>query len=185
MSFDIEASSSHGDFPVPVKSYKKLATNIVDYFQNSINNIILTPTLCKNILINIIKTAFELTEKQEEKLNNIDIVYPQEKIKNINQLQQMIDIWLTMLVRDYRKSHGSEEYNIEAYFEKEKESLDDGLNELNNEDNEEFIKEEKHYTKSKGILNINNKSINKTNTIIDVICDNNLDRDVKINELIL
>ena len=32
MSFDIEASSSHGDFPVPIKSYKKLATNIVDYF---------------------------------------------------------------------------------------------------------------------------------------------------------
>jgi len=30
MSFDIEASSSHGDFPVPIKSYKKLASNIVD-----------------------------------------------------------------------------------------------------------------------------------------------------------
>jgi hypothetical protein len=32
MSFDIEASSSHGDFPIPVKNYKKLATNIIDYF---------------------------------------------------------------------------------------------------------------------------------------------------------
>jgi DNA polymerase elongation subunit (family B) len=30
MSFDIEASSSHGDFPVPIKTYKKLAANIVD-----------------------------------------------------------------------------------------------------------------------------------------------------------
>lgn len=29
-SFDIEASSSHGDFPLAVKNYKKLATNIVD-----------------------------------------------------------------------------------------------------------------------------------------------------------
>ena len=29
-SFDIEASSSHGDFPLPVKNYKKLATNIID-----------------------------------------------------------------------------------------------------------------------------------------------------------
>ena len=29
-SFDIEASSSHGDFPIPVKTCKKLATNIVD-----------------------------------------------------------------------------------------------------------------------------------------------------------
>lgn len=32
-SFDIEASSSHGDFPVPLKSYKKLAMNIVDTFR--------------------------------------------------------------------------------------------------------------------------------------------------------
>ena len=29
-SFDIEASSSHGDFPIPVKTCKKLAANIVD-----------------------------------------------------------------------------------------------------------------------------------------------------------
>jgi len=34
MSFDIEASSSHGDFPVPIKTYKKLATNIIEYFEN-------------------------------------------------------------------------------------------------------------------------------------------------------
>ena len=30
MSFDIEADSSHGDFPLPKKTYKKLATNIID-----------------------------------------------------------------------------------------------------------------------------------------------------------
>ena len=42
MSFDIEASSSHGDFPVPIKSYKKLATNIADYFAKMTTDI--TPT---------------------------------------------------------------------------------------------------------------------------------------------
>jgi hypothetical protein len=30
MSFDIEASSSHGDFPVPIKTYKKLAYNMFE-----------------------------------------------------------------------------------------------------------------------------------------------------------
>ena len=35
MSFDIEASSSHGDFPVPVKSYKKLAGNIMEFYDKS------------------------------------------------------------------------------------------------------------------------------------------------------
>ena len=42
-SFDIEASSSHGDFPLPVKNYKKLATNIIDsgvYESESIKNIV-------------------------------------------------------------------------------------------------------------------------------------------------
>ena len=45
-SFDIEASSSHGDFPVPIKTYKRLATNIIDVFikqkqmQNFINPIV-------------------------------------------------------------------------------------------------------------------------------------------------
>ena len=31
LSFDIEASSSHGDFPLAKKNYFKLASNIVDY----------------------------------------------------------------------------------------------------------------------------------------------------------
>jgi len=34
-SFDIEASSSHGDFPLPKKNYKKLANNIVDEIKKS------------------------------------------------------------------------------------------------------------------------------------------------------
>ena len=48
MSFDIEASSSHGDFPVPIKTYKKLSTNIIEYFENLKMEI--TKDLCKNIL---------------------------------------------------------------------------------------------------------------------------------------
>jgi DNA polymerase delta subunit 1 len=39
-SFDIEASSSHGDFPVPIKSYKKLATNLVDHCRPVRENVI-------------------------------------------------------------------------------------------------------------------------------------------------
>ena len=56
MSFDIEASSSHGDFPVPIKTYKKLATNIIEYFENL--KMDMTKELCKNILRRIILAAF-------------------------------------------------------------------------------------------------------------------------------
>ena len=37
-SFDIEASSSHGDFPLPIKYYKKLAQNIVDIYDDKIKH---------------------------------------------------------------------------------------------------------------------------------------------------
>lgn len=33
-SFDIEASSSHGDFPLPIKSYNKLCEQFLDFFES-------------------------------------------------------------------------------------------------------------------------------------------------------
>lgn len=33
LSFDIEANSSHGDFPIPKKTYKKVAQNIFEFFE--------------------------------------------------------------------------------------------------------------------------------------------------------
>ena len=78
-SFDIEASSSHGDFPVPVKSYKKLATNIVEYFENLEQEV--TIELCKKYLKQIIFNAFGLTDindKNFKKLVEIDLVYPKK-----------------------------------------------------------------------------------------------------------
>ena len=71
MSFDIEASSSHGDFPVPVKSYKKLATNIVTFVQK--NNYSITPKLF-GILV---RTAFNLSSKPHP---DIELVYPKKPI---------------------------------------------------------------------------------------------------------
>ena len=47
-SFDIEASSSHGDFPLPVKNYKKLATSIIDVC-GEYNNY--TPEFIKRIVL--------------------------------------------------------------------------------------------------------------------------------------
>jgi DNA polymerase elongation subunit (family B) len=37
MSWDIEASSSHGDFPLAIKNYKKLITEVVHYWTNKNN----------------------------------------------------------------------------------------------------------------------------------------------------
>ena len=77
-SFDIEASSSHGDFPIPVKSYKKLATNIVD------------AVLAKNAgsdeitdddLTHIIYTAFQYSYQGRSKYPGIETIYTKRRPK--------------------------------------------------------------------------------------------------------
>ena len=65
-SFDIEASSSHGDFPLPKKNYNKLATNIVDVWENGPGD--------AKYLKQVIKTAFGLADNI---VGDVDIVYPQ------------------------------------------------------------------------------------------------------------
>jgi DNA polymerase elongation subunit (family B) len=85
-SFDIEASSSHGDFPVPVKSYKKLANNIIEYFEKENPN-------AKNkkesgpIISDIIRTAFGCSIT--EPIPYIDLVYPIHR-PSADNLERMI-----------------------------------------------------------------------------------------------
>jgi len=105
-SFDIEASSSHGDFPVPKKSYKKLSINIMEYLENSDSE------LTKSELMKIIKTAFGY-----DKIFNIDKVYPKNK-PTMSQLNLLIDRLLTKKMNDLFKENQGGEYTIEKAFEK-------------------------------------------------------------------
>ena len=78
-SFDIEASSSHGDFPLPKKTYKRLATQIVDSFnsrQDSMNSSSNMSTKQGELALKkMILTAFGY-----DKDPNIDAVYPKVQI---------------------------------------------------------------------------------------------------------
>ena len=77
-SFDIEASSSHGDFPIPVKSYKKLATNIVDaVIAKHASGVEITD----DELTYIIYTAFQYSYQGRGPYPNIDIIYPKRRPK--------------------------------------------------------------------------------------------------------
>ena len=157
-SFDIEASSSHGDFPVPVKSYKKLATNIIEYFEKL--NIDLTPELCKSNLKNIILTAFGY-----EKIDCIDIVYPKVVPKNKESVEKLFEKWISMEVRNACKTAEFQEMNtLESIFEKMGQAEEDDENEFNPN------KYVKSYT-------------NKKATIVDILCDKKFEREGKLNEL--
>ena len=78
-SFDIEASSSHGDFPIPVKSYKKLATNIVDAViaKASSNG----EEITDDELTHMIYTAFQYSYQSRGKYPNIETIYPKRRPK--------------------------------------------------------------------------------------------------------
>ena len=154
-SFDIEASSSHGDFPVPIKSYKKLATNIIEYFENL--KMELTNELCKNILRRIILTAFGY-----EKMDTIDFVYPIKKPNSKEEVERLCEKWLSSQIINLKKT---EEFNqattLESFFEK-----------TNNDEDE--------YDEYKN--NIKSYS-NKKATIVDILCDHKFEREGKLNEI--
>ena len=106
-SFDIEASSSHGDFPVPKKSYKKLARNIMEYMENNDNEV------TKSEVMKIVKTSFGY-----DNIENIDKVYPKNK-PTMSQLNILLDRLLTKKIDDLFKENSSNNNNtIERAFEK-------------------------------------------------------------------
>ena len=152
-SFDIEASSSHGDFPVPIKSYKKLATNIVEYFE-SLPPAALTQTMCKNILQVIILTAFGY-----DNMAGIDRVYPKISLKTRGAVLTSFESWIKKPVRNFQKIN--ELLTLENYFQVEDEDDELGL---------------------VGGSHVKSYS-NKTATVIDIICDSKCDRDSKLNEI--
>ncbi len=162
MSFDIEASSSHGDFPVPIKSYKKLATNIIEYFESLKMEI--TKELCKNILRRIILTAFGF-----EKMDCIDLVYPKKNNipKAKKEVEDLCEKWLEKEVRSGCKNIKSlnEVNTIENMFEKM--ANDDEENDDYHNYNRNFVKS---YTDKKA-------------TIIDILCDKTFEREGKLYEL--
>ena len=160
-SFDIEASSSHGDFPVPIKSYKKLATNIVEYFENL--HSLLTPVMCKNILQIIILTAFGY-----DNMEGIDRVYPKIPLKNRGAVLSSFESWIKKPVRNFQKNN--EMITLEDYF-----AADDDDDEIGSG----FV--------GLGVPMGGKKYIktysNKTATVVDILCDTKCDRDSKLNEI--
>ena len=84
-SFDIEASSSHGDFPLARKTYKKLAENIADALDDRDINVPID-----EFLTNAVKTAFRVPGHY---LEGIQAVYPKYDI-NETDLSALVRRWL-------------------------------------------------------------------------------------------
>ena len=85
-AFDIEASSSHGDFPLAKKTYKKLAENIADILEERDEN-----DSIQNYITNAVKTAFNI--QGTTYIDGIQRVYPQHTVTH-HELNGLIEEWL-------------------------------------------------------------------------------------------
>tara|TARA_B100000035_G_scaffold279317_1_gene258840 strand:- start:133 stop:5097 length:4965 start_codon:yes stop_codon:yes gene_type:complete len=171
-SFDIEASSSHGDFPVPIKSYKKLATNIVDIFNAQ------EPMEHKRacvLLEKIIMTAF-----QYGKFDDVDIVYPINKI-NKEKVKSAIKKLLTKTIGSIVLEKNSAIIGIEQMFEasKDKDQTQNTISGDNDDnDNDNDFEETTSWKRPSKTCSIESKT-----TIIDILNSNLFERDRKIDEI--
>ena len=132
-SFDIEASSSHGDFPVPVKTYKKLAITLLEYYDSeTADNNEVTMTKLKKV----IKTAFQFDD-----LNGIEVVYPKRR-PTIKQLNDMIEKWIkpniTIIIENGEcKLVNSSSHSIEDMFMQMNENINNTQEDENEMDNDD------------------------------------------------
>ena len=156
-SFDIEASSSHGDFPVPIKSYKKLATSIIEYLESK--GIDFTAEQCKNILRKAVLCAFGYEDTMKIA---VDMVYPKKSPKSEEELTTLIEKWLVAQVRSNQDiSEIKDQLSIEALFEKMNQDEDDDA----------------HFTSNYY------KTLSKKGTIVELLMDKKMDRTAKMTEL--
>ena len=120
MSFDIEADSSHGDFPMPVKNYKKLATNVCDIFIKKK----LSKDEGKKIFKKIIIKAFYPNEKIISlKMDVVDQVFPKIEYDK-KTIESVIGIVLTDNIDNLTINNDNSE-NISSYFNNKEDSDDE------------------------------------------------------------
>ena len=194
-SFDIEASSSHGDFPVPVKTYKKLAANIVDILYKQSQAGELTKEKMTILLKKIILTAFDYDRFDDE----IDRVFPIFKPTK-TQLAQIIDRFIEKTVSMTDLISTTKAATIESAFERMKTTFatDKGDAVDHDDDDEAECEEEAEYFENEvysddedmpteNFVSQSNVTVSKSKkvkqTIIDILLNSELERDEKVQTL--
>ncbi len=167
-SFDIEASSSHGDFPTPIKNYKKVAYDIIDILDK--NEDLIQENGLEETIKMFLGTAFGFYNEF-----NIDLCY----LKNKNYSEKDFQIqYSNFLNHEVILDEGMElnmVKNLENYFMNEDEAFgeDSKFEIVEDEDDEEIKKKQKSKKK---------KNFNKIN-IINIIDSKEFTNQIKIGYL--
>lgn len=193
MSFDIEASSSHGDFPLPQKTYKKLAQTLVDAILRSPNNM---PDQIANLISDVILAAFEYSSQNEPNID-VDIVYPKHQPTK-SRVISIIDLLLKTPLDNMQKistddGDKSNLLTIGAMFDKMRDTQfggrsnedndcesDDDHDEKDDNESDDDYEEDRTY---KQVAYQSQIKVNKTCTIIDLLLSDKYNRDAKITRV--
>ena len=174
-SFDIEASSSHGDFPIPIKTYKKLATNIMEYYEKEKMDTMSAENI-QNITKQILLKAFGY--ETQLSLDTIDLVYPKQRaiLENIEKMNEKINLWLNTPIDKINKSEDyANQLSIESLFEAMGKTSTKNLEE--EEDGEEDLYASIYSKKEKPLI------LPKKITILQILSDKKLLREFKVEKI--
>ena len=198
--FDIEASSSHGDFPVPIKNYKRLASQIVDAYTYRVQSGDLKSSDIQKInmfLKKVILSAFGINGSSQ----NIDIVYPKQKASKEHiksTIEKLLVEPILYLQQDTQYTEGKEQLKITKIFDK---IVDDAKSLLKKDQNADEEEEEDAVVEERGHIggfgsgvgesskfttsSYSNHTIKIENneTVIDVLCRDTFTREQKITKI--
>ena len=164
-SFDIEASSSHGDFPNAKKDYKKVSYDIIDFMEKNEDKIIEYGYI--ETLKHVLYCVFKFTDDLP-----IDNCFVKDKkyseIKFNNDFEKLLD-YKPKLSEDEVKDmeHSMDSYFDPMNFETSNDEYMNGNDEMLVNDNNNY--EKKEYNKQKN----KNKTKTKNISLIDILKDNN------------
>ena len=161
-SFDIEASSSHGDFPLAIKDYKKLATNILENINNH------EPEFLNNYNSDLLKKEI-LSAFDYDHINYISKVYPKVCTSFI-QIENNFSNFIK-----YKPAENKNKNSELLLDESSDESDDENVNKDDNNNENNFYKSKK----TKKVKNYNKKDA----TILDLIKDTSCEYSTKLYEL--
>ena len=178
-SFDIEASSSHGDFPLPIKSYKRLAFNLVDAFIKQSQ--FMDTAKGKILLQQVILSAFGYA-----KFDDVDLVYP-KRPQSKERIKSLIHILLTESFERARTANGEEDNSymltIDSMFEQMRDLMKQGgdgdVSNINTGAGA-GAGADSVVPQFYGKYAKKAPKLDKTTTIVDALMSNSYDRDVKV-----
>jgi DNA polymerase elongation subunit (family B) len=169
-SFDIEASSSHGDFPVAVKNYKRLVVNMLDYYDQEKDE--MDALHYDGVHLRIAQFLYGAFGFEPNP--HTDIVYP-IRAPTREQVQQYIEMIKTKPARKIKNT--TQITTIASMFQ--------DMIDAENEDAEQEEQEDIDIleNKVKQVKHKFHKAIEKTTTFADIWVDTRMTREEKMLEM--